>query len=236
VGISLVDVNEYLKVIENPEVLGKGGEKYWKEIEFIISELLDELEANGKIKHVFVPIEMEHMSHVINNIYQLGINSNWVLHLLYPPENFKSFLAVSSKFGFDETKAVNLFIQTSVLSCVLHTELFKTLLLFHLTKINHRTSQFPNTMEKAAPKSWKKLKPHVDSNFRNSLAHGTWAIENNQVVLFEDAELVPYERLNFDKFLIKAKKQNILYSCLAGIIIQRFKAGFFAPLPMRLSK
>lgn len=223
-------MDEYLKTIENPEVLGKGGEEYWKKIESIICGLLDELEANGKIKHVFVRTEIEHMSHVINNIYQSGINNNWLLHLLFPSENLKSFLTVSSKFGFDETKAVNLYIQTTVLSCILHTELFKTFLLFHLTKVNYRTSEFYNTMEKAAPKSWKKLKPFVDSKFRNSLAHGTWAVEKNQVVLFEDAELVPYERLDFDKFMIKAKKQNILYSCLATIIIQKFKAGFFAPL------
>ena len=232
----MVDINEYLKIVENPAVLGKGGEAYWNKIEPIICELLDELEANGKIKHVFVPIELEHMTHVIDNIYQLGINGNWLLHLFDPTENLKNFLAVSSKFGFDERKAVNLYIQNSVLSCIFHTELFKTFLLFHLTKVNHRASDFPHTMEKVAPKSWKKLKPFVDSKFRNSLAHGTWALENKQVVLFEDAELVPYERLNLGKFMIKAKNQNILYICLSAIIIQRFKAGFFAPLPNRLLK
>jgi hypothetical protein len=67
----------------------------------------------------------------------------------------------------------------------------------------------------------------VDNDFRNSLAHGTWAVINKKVVLFKDARLAPYERLNLSDFIIKAKKQNILYSCLVNTIIERTKRDYF---------
>jgi len=64
-------------------------------------------------------------------------------------------------------------------------------------------------------------------NFRNSLAHGTWAIENKQVVLFDDAKLIPYEKLDLDKFIIKTKSQNIIFVCLANLLVAKKKANFF---------
>jgi hypothetical protein len=225
---SLVNLESYLPLVENPEALGKREQELWNEIEPIILELLDELKANRKIETVFPNTKIEHMRNVMNNIYQLGINSNWLLHLTDSLENFKKFLNVASDFGFDESKYVSLYVQSCVLSVVLHTELFKVFLLFHLKDVNQRASAFNNTMENAARNAWAKLKPYVDSQFRNSLAHGAWAIENKQVILFEDADLVPFERLDLADFIIKAKKQNVLYACLVNVVVNKAKEGFFA--------
>lgn len=217
---------DYLKFVENPEALGEGEKKLWREIEPIICELLDELKTNEKIETVFVGAKIEHLRNILNNPYRLGINSNWLNHIL-ESSHLQSFLAVSSEFGFDESKFVNLYIQLCVLSCVLHTELFKTFLLWHLKEVNYKVGSFTTTMEKAAPKAWEKLKPYVDNKFRNSLAHETWTVENKQVVLFEDAELNPYEKLDLADFMIRVKKQNVLYICLVNVVVKKIKAKFF---------
>lgn len=223
----MASLENYLRLLENPEALGKKEKELLKEIEPIIHELLDELKVNGKIETVFVPAKKKHMENIMNNVYQLEKNGNLLTDILKPSESSQDFLAVSSKIGFDKSKLTNLYIQLLVLSCVLYTEVFKSFLLYHLREVNPKVSNFPSTMEKAAPKAWKKLQPYVDNKFRNSLAHGTWALENKQVVLFEDAELIPYDKLNLAEFIIKMKKQNLLYTCLEKVVIEKTKAAFF---------
>jgi len=82
-------------------------------------------------------------------------------------------------------------------------------------------------MEEEAPKSWKKLRPYIDNNTRNSFAHGMWAEENKQIVLFKDAKLELYEKLGLADFMIKAKEQNVLYICLSYVIARKMETDFF---------
>ena len=142
-------------------------------------------------------------------------------------DNAKKFFEVNSEFGLGENDVVNLYVEIAVLLCVLHTELFKTLLLFHLKGVNHKASNFNSTMGQFAPTAWQKLKPYVDNAFRNSLAHGTWAVENKEVVLFEDAKFIIFEKLSLDEFMIRTKKQNVLFGCLVNVLATKHKANFF---------
>lgn len=211
----------------NPNALGQGEKKLYLEIEPILNELLDELKTNGKIEISFVNSEKQHLKNILENLSQVSINYNSLLDLFDNANNVEEFLKVSSRFGFDEQKLVNLYVEITVLLCILNTELFKTLLLFHLKSVSHKVSNFGSTMGQFAPVTWKKLKPYVDSNFRNSLAHGTWVFENKQIVLFDDAKLVPYEKLDLANFIIRAKNQNVLFICLVNILAAKKKAGFF---------
>lgn len=214
----------FAKYAENPEALGKGELDYWKEVAPIINDLLDELKANGKIETSFTKSEIEHMTHVMDNLYRLGKNSNLLINLFKPNKNFEGFLEVASRFGFDESSLALLYIETSVLSGIFHLELFKNLLLFHLKDVDPKVN-FYRTMEKNAPKTWQRLKPIVDNKFRNSLAHGSWALENKHIVLFEDAELIPFEKLNLGEFIIRVKKVNILYTCFLHVLMDKMKQG-----------
>jgi hypothetical protein len=83
-------------------------------------------------------------------------------------------------------------------------------------------------MPKFAPKSWQKLMPELDNKFRNALSHGLWTIENKRIVLFEDAKLIPFEKLNLAQFMIRVKTQNVLFACLINVIHKKGKQGFFA--------
>jgi hypothetical protein len=63
--------------------------------------------------------------------------------------------------------------------------------------------------------------------YRNSLTHGTWTINNNQIVLFEAAKLVPLEKFEVLNFLLKVRKQNLHLSCLYSVISDKIEKGFF---------
>jgi hypothetical protein len=213
--------------VQNPEAFGQAEKELWMKLEPILGELLDELKAKGKTEVSFIPTKEQHLSNIVDNLIQINKNENLLLHLFDSPERFGQFLKVSSEFGFDEPKSTSLYVEISAYLCVLSTELFKLFLLFHLRDIDPQVSHFTRTMEEVAPTAWKKLKPYVDNEFRNSLAHGTWAIENKKIVLFRDATLEPYERLELAKFMIKIKRQNLLYACLNYLIEEKRKANFF---------
>ena len=72
--MSKEEILQYAKYAENPEAMGQADLDYWKEIEPILNDLLDELHANGKIETVFINSEIEHMKHVMENLYLLGKN------------------------------------------------------------------------------------------------------------------------------------------------------------------
>ena len=211
--------------VSNPDNLGAEEKKLWTEIEPILIELLDELKTNRKIEISFSADEKHHlMMTVNNNLTQASKNHNLLLHVF---DNAKKFFEVNSEFGLGENDVVNLYVEIAVLLCILHTELFKTLLLFHLKGVNHKASNFNSTMGQFAPTAWRKLKPYVDNEFRNSLAHGTWAVENKEIVLFEDAKFVIFEKLSLDEFMIRTKKQNVLFVCLANVLAEKHKANVF---------
>lgn len=210
--------------LQNPEALDQKEKDWWVEIEPILVELLEELKSRGKIEISFVPTEIEHMGSILGNLAQIGTNNSLLFDSI---RTIGKFVKANSEFGFDEVKIAHLLVESCVLRCIMDTELFKVLLLFHLKGVSHKAANYNSTFTQFAPTAWKKLKPYVDNKFRNSLAHGTWAIEGEQVVLFEDAKVIPYEKLNFDEFIIRVKKQNLLFSCLYNLLIQKNKDKFF---------
>jgi hypothetical protein len=82
-------------------------------------------------------------------------------------------------------------------------------------------------MSRHAPKSWAKLNPLIYNDFRNALAHGTWTLENGYVVLFKDAKLIPFERLELHAFMEKTEELTVLCNCLVNIIGDMIDADFF---------
>jgi hypothetical protein len=65
------------------------------------------------------------------------------------------------------------------------------------------------------------------NDFRNALAHGTWTIEDGCVVLFKDAKLFPFEKLELHDFMNRTKELGILCNCLVSIIQDKIEGTFF---------
>ena len=130
----------------------------------------------------------------------------------------EDFIQVTEKFGFTESKAVLNFIVVAITSTLLKTELFKLVLLFHMKIENKSVGSFPLTMEKVSPKSWEKLKPFVESQLRNALAHGTYTVQPGKITIFKNAELSAPEEMSFGDFIIKLKTQDVLFQCLLNVL------------------
>lgn len=223
------DVELWKKYISNPdEAIGEDEKKVWMELQCILIDLLLELKNNGKVKLNFTKSEINHVKKLLKSRNEVVANFNKMIDTTDTREKTQGFLQAIKEFDFDDVNYVYLVVELAILLMITDTECFKTLLLFHLKDVDYRASNFVKTMEKNAPKSWKRLKPFIDNRFRNALAHGTWAIENNHVVLFEDAKLVPFENLDLGNFIGKVKKQNLLFGCLSSVISEKIEKGFFS--------
>lgn len=137
------------------------------------------------------------------------------------------FLQANEQFGFKESALISMLWNLVATDALLSTELFKLLLLFHMKGVSHDVSKFNSTMQSSAPKTWPLLKPFVDNDFRNALAHGTYAFINGKVVLYKDAKLVPFQVLSLVKFIMKSKDQTTLFLCLFHLLEAKRSAGFF---------
>jgi len=223
------NVELWKKYISNPdEALGESERTVWLELQCIIADLLKELKDNGKVELSFTGSEINHVKKLLKNRNEIVDNFNKIMSTTDNLEKTNNFLRAIGEYDFNEVNYVYLLVELAILLTITDTETFKTLLLFHLREVNYKASEFGKTMKKFAPNSWKKLEPYINNKFRNALAHGTWAIENNKVVLFENAKLVPFEKLDLGNFLGKVKEQNLLFSCLSSVISEKIEKGFFS--------
>jgi hypothetical protein len=198
------------------------------ELQSAIHDLLLELKRNGKVELCFTKSEITHVKKLLKNRNEIVFTFNKIMDTTDSWEKVNNFVKAIEEFGFNDVNYVYLLVELAILLLITDTETFKTLLLFHLKDVSYKTSDFVPTMKKYAPKSWTKLEPFINNKFRNSLAHGTWAIENSQVVLFENAKLIPFEKLELIDFLIKAREQNLLFACLSSVISEKTVSGFFS--------
>lgn len=214
--------------VSDPKLLGEGERRFWNEIEPILRELIDELKTSQKIETVFTFSESERLVRTMKKLDEIGYAHNALIHI-FEGEKFQEFLGRSSEFGITENKLIYMYIACAVTVEVLSTELFKVRLLFHMKNVDFSVSHFNSTLKDAAPNSWRRLAPFLDNDFRNALAHGTWAVIDKKIVLFKDAKLLPpsdsESEMTLDRFMLRIKNQNVLYQCLNYVLWQKIKSG-----------
>ena len=217
------------KWVTNPDTLIESEKIVWMELQGIISDLLNELKAKNKIENNFTPSELTHLKKMLKNRNYISENFEKIANTTDSWEINTNFVNAIKKFDFTEENYVYMLVELSIMNLINDSETLKTLLLFHLKDIEgYKATDFTAAMKKFAPFNYKRLEPYINSKFRNSLAHGTWAIENNQIVLFEDAELIPFERLEVLDFLLKVRKQNVVFGCISSVISDKIEKGFFS--------
>lgn len=217
------------KWITNPDTLVESEKVVWMELQGITSDLLNELKLKNKIKNKFVASELTHLKKVLKNRNYISENFEKIANTTDSLEINANFVNTLRNFDFTDENYIYLLVELSIMNLINDNELIKTVLLFHLTDIKgYKATDFSTTMKEFAPISYKRLEPYFNGKFRNSLAHGTWAIENNQIILFEDAKLVPFERLELIDFLLEVRKQNVVFGCIWSVISDKIEKGFFS--------
>ena len=216
------------KWVVNPDEIAESEKIVWMELQSIIRDLLNELNVHNKIENNFTPSELVHFKKMLKTRNHVSENFGKIADTTDSWEISTDFLNAIRKFDFTDENYVYLLVELSIMNLITDSETFKTLLLFHLKDINsHKVTDFTRTLKNFAPINYKRLEPYITNKFRNSLAHGTWAIENNQIVLFEDAKLIPFEKLEIVDFLLRVRRQNLLLSCLSSVISDKIEKGFF---------
>jgi hypothetical protein len=209
--------------------LGEKEKELWTQIEPILEDLLDELKNKGKIETVYVESELDKLRAVVRKVDEIGSAHNTLLDLFDQPSS--EFLGATAKFGFDESKVIYMYVACAVTLAVLYTELFKLRLLFHMKDVSFDVSRFVPTIKVAAAGTWPRLQPHIDNAFRNALAHGTYAVIDKKIALFDDAKLVasgdPEREMTLDRFMMRVKECNVIYACLTSLLDRKISEGFF---------
>ena len=221
-------------VLWNPDALGSEEKKLWAELEPKIRALLEELKENGHIETVLVKHEAEALRPVGDKFIEFVKLQNTMNHL-FEPDVSRRFLAANKEFGITGPIVANIWEASNLLTALLCTELFKLLILFHLKRgleqDVYKIARFNITMSRLAPNAWQQLRKYVDNDFRNSIAHGTYAFLRRSgksiVEIYRDATLTVLDSMELHEFMIRAKEQNVLFICGFAVLYDLRKKGWF---------
>jgi hypothetical protein len=224
----------WAQVVWNPDALGNKEKKLWAELEPKIRALLEELKENGHIETVLVKHEAEALRPVGDKFNEFAKLQNTMNHIFEAGVS-QRFLAANKEFGLTEPIVASIWESSNLLIALLCTELFKLLILFHLKRgleqDVYKIARFTDTMSKLAPNAWKELREYVDNDFRNSIAHGTFAFlrrgGKSIVEIYRDATLTVLDSMELHEFMIRAKEQNVLFICGFAILYDLRKKGWF---------
>jgi len=224
---------DWERLVANPEAFGEAEKSLWKQIYPVLDKLLDELKANDRIETVYTKTDMDQLGVVLSNLDDCGRNYNKLMDSFEPRQKFERLMETAREFGITEEDWVKLFLEVSALSAVLPLEFFRTLLIFLMKDIDPKLGlgQLLNELENVAPTNGSKIRPFVESDFRNALAHGLFGIKNKKMVLYKNAKLELLDELDLADFIMKMKSQNVLSQCLVKCVADKVKKGFFLPNP-----
>ena len=114
-----------------------------------------------------------------------------------------------------------------------YESVFKTSLLFFLEEENEirrdmTLTQLLRAIIKISPKAGKKLRKLIDTNLRNSLAHGTfWFNSGGKVFLAKNSYLQEVTEISLVDFMKESKRINIIAHAFANTLGEKIKEGFF---------
>lgn len=224
----------WAQVVWNPDALGNKEKQLWAELEPRIRALLEELKENGHIETVLVKDEVEALRPMGDKFNEFARLQNTLNHL-FEPEVSRRFLAANKEFGITARIVVNIWEASNLLTALLCTELFKLLILFHLKRgleqDVYKIASFSNTMRRLAPNAWEQLRGYVDNDFRNSIAHGTFAFlrrgAKSIVETYRDATLTVLDSMELHEFMIRTKEQNVLFICGFAVLYDLRMKGWF---------
>lgn len=226
------DPRDWKGLAANPDAFGEKEKELWLKVEPIVNDLLNDLKANGKIEIVFVRKDMENLQVVVENQQKCVKNYNLLIDVGKDGQRSARFVQAIEPFGFDDYSSAQLLIQTGILLAVVTTELFRILLLFHSKRLNPAASleRMLRQLEgkNCAPKATKKLRPCLDLQFRNALAHGLFGTRDKQIILYKNAKFDLLDSMDLARFMIRCKDLSVVTQCLIGAIIDRKKTGFFS--------
>ena len=212
--------------------MGTAEKKLWDEAINIYDELLDELKSKNMIRLNTINVDRKRLSKLWINTSEIGKAYNEFLKIFTSDKTAQEF---SEKTGLSESTVVQTFLTNLVgFTLIQYESVFKTSLLFFLEEDNgiRRKSTLTELLikiEKICPSSGPKLRKLLDTELRNSLAHGTCWVENKTIVLADNSYLQNIRRLSLAEFMIESKKVNVIAHSFTFTLVKKINEGFFKP-------
>jgi hypothetical protein len=136
------------KWVTNPDGIVESEKIVWIELQQIISDMLTELKTNDKIETNFTSSELIHFKKMMNTRNDMADNFGKIADTTDSREISTDFLNAIKKFNFTDINYVYLIVELSIMNMLMDSEIFKTMLLFHLKDIrSHASTAFPSTMK-----------------------------------------------------------------------------------------
>ena len=210
---------------------GKAEKKLWDEANNIFEELLNDLKSKNMIRLTTIKMDRERLVSIWQNSDRFGKARNEFLNAIYP-DKAKEF---SEKSGLaDETIVYVHLTQLVSLALIDYESVFKTSLLFFLEEEQEirrdmTLTQLLKAIVGISPIAGKKLKKLIDTDLRNSLAHGTFWFKHDKMFLAKNSYLQEVREMSLADFMKESKRINVIAHAFTYTLGKKINEGFFKP-------
>ena len=166
---------------------------------------------------------------------QFGQAFNTIFKIFDSKESVEAFAARNKDNGVDEEVLTGSFLNQTIGLLLYNIEtVFRTSLIFFLKeemglKKRMELGRLLSKIKKISPKIYIKLKPLIDLELRNVLAHGAfWFESGGEGYLARNCYLENPKNLKFFDFMIRVKKQNIIAHAFIEVLLEKARQGYFS--------
>jgi len=205
--------------------------KLWDDATKTFDELLNDLKCKGLIR-LTIPMDRRRLQSIWADSGRYGEVNNKLVDIFHKSDSIPDSLVNT---GFDEGTFINLFLSQSIgFMLIQYESVFKTSFLFFLQeeqgiRRNQTLTQLLRVIERISPTLGGRVKLLIDTDLRNSLAHGTYWFEDKKLILATDSYLQEIKELSFEEFIVEMLRINIVAHALVYTLDKKIMQGFFEP-------
>lgn len=217
-------------ILESGSKLTNEEEQYCKQIKQIMIDLLNELKTKNYLKTANeIP---ENSTNMFLTHRSLQKAYNMFLNIFYERGKSKKFIEQTKEFGLTEEDFPYLWLSELISVYVRSQEAIKNYIKIVIKfrepfTINAGIGSLLNSLEHVSLELGKKLSDELNSPLRNSLVHGTYWQEGENVFYCTDINLINPRKTNLTLIINDIRKFGIIEVCIFETLLEKLKEGFF---------
>lgn len=205
----------------------------WDEASGVFEELFDVLNSRNLLRKWTIPIDRTRLKLIWENSQNYGLAFNEMHKIFDDAETLKKFL---SRSGLTDKTLTYIFVSHMIGTLLVYFEsVFKTSLLFFLeeeegiSRIMTLGRLLGTIKDNISDSIGSKLKELIDTELRNSLAHGTfWFIEGGKVVLANNSYLEEIKEITLTDLWMEVRRMSIISIAFIDVLGQKIDEGYFS--------
>jgi hypothetical protein len=208
----------------------KAAKKLWDEVIPIFEALLDDLKSKNMIR-LTIKMDREKLALIWKNSAEFGKAHNEFVKNIYPEKLGKEF---SKKSGLTEETIAFIYLTQLISHTLIQYEsVFRTSLLFFLEEDNGirrdmTLTRLLKAIVRISPSAGGKVKKLIDTDLRNSLAHGTfWFKRGGKVSFAKNSYLQEIREMSLANFMKESIKVNVIAHAFVYTLHKKMTEGFF---------